>query len=99
MGKQAAGTGKAGLDLVTDEQYPLLVAQGAQRLEEADRCRVEATLALDAFDDDGRDARRIDIALEELVQRLQALGLGDPQQGIRVGNAIELGREGTEAAL
>ena len=52
-----AGPAVAGLDLVGDEQDPVLVAEGAQLAQERDRCRLVAALALDRLDEDRCHAR------------------------------------------
>ena len=53
-----AGPGVAGLDLVGDEQDPVLVAERAELAHERERSRLVAALALDRLDQDGRHARR-----------------------------------------
>ncbi len=54
-GPHATGSGDSGLDLVADEQDAVPVAQGPQFAQERGGSRVEAALALDRLDDDGRD--------------------------------------------
>ena len=74
MREHLAGAGKAGLHLVGDQQDAVLVAELAQRQQKLGRRDVEAALALHRLDDDGGDARRIDVGLEQEVERRQRIG-------------------------
>ena len=66
--EQLARAAEAGLDLVDDHHDAVLVADLAQLRKEAGRRRVEATLALHGLDDHRRDALRLEIRLEQLVE-------------------------------
>ena len=70
---------KPGLDLVGDEQDPVLAGDLAEPRQEARRRDDVAALAEDRLDDDRRDPVRVD----ELVERQVELGL--PVAGARVG--------------
>ncbi len=63
---RAAG---AALDLVRDQHDPVAVAQLAQPHHEFLRRDVEAAFALHRLEDDGRDAIRGDVALEDHLER------------------------------
>jgi hypothetical protein len=67
IGKQLARAREAGLNFVGDEQDAVPVTERAQAAEEFWRRDVEPAFALHWLDDDRRDARRIDISLEQLV--------------------------------
>ena len=63
------GAPEAGLDLVDDQQDAVLVADLAQSAQELEGRDVEAALALDRLDDDRGDARRLDVRLEQELER------------------------------
>ena len=80
-GKHLAGAGKAGLHFVGDQKHAVLIAELAQRGQELTRRVVEATLALDRLDDDGGNAGRVDIGLEQAVECGQRIGDRHPCSG------------------
>lgn len=53
MGEEAAGAAVSALHLVEDEDYMVLTAQALESLHELSVGDVDASAALDAFDDDG----------------------------------------------
>ena len=59
-----------GLDLIDNQQYAVLVAQGPQLAQQLRRRLVEAAFSQHGLDDDRGHARRIDIGLEQSIQRL-----------------------------
>ena len=67
-GEHLAGARDAALHLVGDQDDAVLVAEPAQSAQELERRHVEAALALDRLDDDGRDRLRIHVAVEQPVQ-------------------------------
>ena len=67
------GARKPGLDLVDDEHDAVLVAELAQRLQKLRRRDVEAALAHHRLDDDRGDARRLDVVLEDVLERVEAV--------------------------
>lgn len=83
--KQLAGTGKAGLHFVGDQQNAVLVAQGAQRFQVIRRGDVEAAFALYRLDHDGRRAVRGDIGFEQRANGVQRSLFADAVQRIRNG--------------
>ena len=98
-GEEAAGTAEAGLDLVSDEDDTVLVAQRAQPLEEFHRCRTEAAVALYRFDQDGGHLVRGDLGGEHFAQAGQGLLGVHAVEGIRVGRVIDVAGEGAEVLL
>ena len=74
-----AGPPEAGLDLVGDEQDPVLAGDLAEPRQEPRRRHDVAALAEDRLDDDRRDAVRVD----ELVERQVELGLPVARAGVR----------------
>ena len=66
-----AGPPEAGLDLVGDQQDPVLAGDLAQPRQEARRRHDVAALAEDRLDDDRRDV----LGVDELVERQVELGL------------------------
>ena len=94
-----AGAGKAGLDLVGDEQNAMLVAQRPQAPHEIERGDVEAALSLHRLDDDGGDARRVGVVFEQRLQRVEALLAADPVIGVREGDVIDVGGNGPKPFL
>ena len=97
--EQLAGAGKAGLHLVRDQKHPVVVAQRTQFRHEALRHLVEPAFALHGFHDDGSHARRFQIGLEQLLQRLQRVFLGHAVQGVREGQVPDIGHHRPEARL
>ncbi len=98
-GEQFAGTGKAGLHFVGDQQNAVLVADFAQGLHQTDRDRQEAAFALDRLDDDGGDAVRVDIGGEELLQHVDGLLDGRALGFDREGHMEDVARHGAETDL
>jgi hypothetical protein len=70
----ATGAAKAGLDLIGDEEDPVLVAQLAEALQEGSGRREVAALTLDRFDDDCRHIRRGDLPAEDRPAQVLELG-------------------------
>ncbi len=64
-GEELAGASEARLDLVRDQQDAMFVAELAQPHHEFLRRDVEAAFALHRLDDDGGNARRLYIGLEQ----------------------------------
>ena len=71
--EHAAGARKARLDLIGDQHDAVRIAQGAQAAQEFRRGDVEAAFALHRLDEDGRDARGLDVRLEQLLDGGQRL--------------------------
>ena len=76
IGEHIAGAADAGLDLVEDQQQPVVVAQLAQRAQEGMRHDPHAALAHDRLDHDGGGLRtdrflgRLQIGERHLVEAL-----------------------------
>ena len=98
-GEHLAGAGKAGLNLVGDEQDAMLVADFAQRRHEVARRFVETALALHRLQDDGRNAGRIDIGLEQAVERGERIAHGHAVQRHRERRVENIARHCAEADL
>ena len=98
-GEHLAGAGKAGLHLVGDKQNAVLVADLAKCCHKIARRLVEAALALHRLDDDGGDSGRIDIGLEQLVERGKRIRHGHAVQRDRERRMEDIGRHGAEADL
>jgi hypothetical protein len=64
-GKPGAGAARTGLHFIGDQQDAVLVAQGAQVLQQGRGRHVEAAFALHRLDDDGRHAAGFDVVLEQ----------------------------------
>src|SRR6185369_17493346 len=79
-----AATPHAGLDLVEDEEYAVLVAEPAQSGQKQGRGRGVPTLAQDRFDDDRRNLLGGDGMAQEFLQKPEA------SQGAAFGIAAEL---------
>ena len=94
-----AGAAEAGLDFIDDQQDGVLVAELAQRLHEGHRSHVEAALALHQFDDDGGDALRVDIGLEQVLQALERIIDADAMQIDRERCVVHVGRQRAEVEL
>ena len=71
------GARESGLDLIDHEHDAVLVAEPAQRLQELRRRDVEPALAHHRLDDDRGDARGLDVVLEDVLDRGQAVGDAD----------------------
>ena len=67
-GEHAPGAPEARLDLIGDQHDAVGVAHAAQASQQLGRCRVETAFAEHRLDDDGGDARRIDVRLEQLLE-------------------------------
>lgn len=63
-----AGSGKSGLNLVRDQQDAMLITQRPQPAHQPGRGLVEPAFALNRFDDDSRDAPRVEVGLEQFCQ-------------------------------
>ena len=72
-----AGAAAAALHLVVDVEDPVTVEDLLQALREVRRHRDEAALALHRLEHGARDRLRIDVALEELLQRGDRVVLAD----------------------
>jgi hypothetical protein len=60
-GEHASGPRHTGLNLVEDQQDAVLVAELAQGHQEVRGCHIEPALTLHGLNNDGGDARRIDV--------------------------------------
>src|ERR671911_1140436 len=102
---------RAGLDLVEDEERPVLVAKPAQPSEEALRRLVYAALALDRLDEHGRglgtdqrlcgfeiSERSVDHAWQHRAEAVLQRGLGRGREAA-VGAAVEGLRERQDLVL
>jgi ParB family chromosome partitioning protein len=79
-------------DAVLVGQFPQLLHEGARHL-------VEAALALHRLDDEGGDAGRIDIGLEQLVEHGEGLLDAGALQLVRERNVEHVRHHGAEARL
>ena len=98
-GEHLAGAREAGLHLVGDQQDAMLVADLAQRRHEVARRLVEAAFALHRLDDDGGHARRVDVGLEQPVERGQRVGHRDAVQLDGEGRMEDVAGHRPEAGL
>src|SRR6478672_9630188 len=94
-----AGAAAPALHLVVHVEDPMAVEQLLQSLREVRRHRDEPALALDGLEHGARDRRRVDVALEELLQPGDCVVLADAAERVRRGGAVDLGRERPEALL
>src|SRR5204863_2010642 len=102
-GEEAAGPPAARLYLVGDDQDAVSVTELREALEEVGGRDDEPPLALDGLDDGRRDRCWIDDGDERPLDGLERqtsglLGMGAPIR-VRVGQAIDLGREGPESGF
>src|SRR6185503_18379649 len=81
----APGPAHARLDLVGDEDDPVLIAQLAQAAQEAGRGGEVAALALDRLDDDGGNVLRGDLAGEDRLAQMLELRGAVPAGGLAPG--------------
>ena len=105
-GEEAPGAAHSGLDLVQHQQHAVLAAAGTQMVEESRRERNEAAFALDRLDDHRGDRMRRHLRHQRVVEGGDAMvdvavHIHDGRAAIDVGKgqAVDLGREGAEAAL
>src|SRR5215471_16719056 len=94
-----AGTSEAALDLIDNEQNAMLVADLAELAQEIEGRDVEAALALHRLDHHGGDPRGLDVRLEQELERTERILRGHVVELVRIGDVINLAREGAEAAL
>ena len=94
-----AGAPAAGLHLVIHVQDPVLIEQFLEALREVGCHRDEPALALYRLEHCARDRLRVDIALEEMLQRGDRVVLGDAAERVGSGRPVDLGRERAEALL
>ena len=66
--EQLAGAGEAGLDFVGNQQNPVGIAQGTQRLHKISGRDVKPALTLNRFKDNGRHLVWCDIRFENALQ-------------------------------
>ena len=90
---------EAGLHLVGDEQDPVLVAHPAQPGQQLVRRLVEPALALDRFDDDRGDTRRLDVGAKQKLQRAKTILDADAVMLDGEGEVVDFRRKRPEAAL
>src|SRR5436190_5832028 len=94
-----ARTPEAALDLVDDELDAVLVADLAELAQEIEGRHVEAALALHRLDHHGGDAARLDVRLEEEVERAERILGGHIVELVRVRHVIDLARKRSETLL
>src|SRR6478609_2363390 len=97
--EEAAGAGKAALNLVTDEDDAVLVADLTQSLHELERRRDEPTLALHRLEHDRGDVLGRDDRREGTTESRERLGGRRAAECVRVRHAVDLGGERAEAGL
>src|SRR5947208_3669997 len=95
--EELPGAAEAALNLVGDQQDAVLVANLAQPAHELRRGDIETALALHRLDHDGRDALRVDVSLEQRVERTQGILDAHAMQVDREWRVIDLRRKGPEA--
>ncbi len=93
------GAADSGLHLVVDVEDAVLVAELLQAPGEVGRHDDEPALALHGLEDDAGDRLRVDVALEEVAERVDRVVGGDAAVRVGSGRAIDLGRERAEASL
>ncbi len=98
-GEQLSGAAEAGLHFIGDQQDAVLIANGAQRLDEVRRRHIEATLALHRLEDDGGHALGIHVGLEQVLHRLERILHRHAMQRARVRRMEDLARERAKAHL
>ena len=96
-GKQLAGTGKAGLHFVGNQQNTVGIAKLAQRLHKISRGNIKATFALHWFNDNRRHLIRGDIGFENMSQAFERHLGGHTVRGIWIETVIHRTRERAEA--
>ena len=89
----------ARLHLVCDEENPVRVADLAEMRQVIAGHRDEAALALHGLEHDARDRLRLDLALEQVLERCDRGVRVDAAVRIRSGGAVDLPGEGTEPRL
>ena len=87
------------LHLVVDIQDPVLSAQLLQPRRIVRGHGDEPALPLHRLEHDAGNGRRVDVRLEQVLERGDRVVGGDAAVGVRRGDAIHLGREGPEALL
>ena len=97
--EKLAGAREAGLDLVGDQQHAVLVAQLPQPAHERRRGHIETAFPLHGFDDDRGDPLRIDVRLEQPVDRRDGCFDADAVQPDGKRRVIDLGRKRAEPGL
>jgi len=97
--QQFAGAGKAGLYLVRDQEDAVFIAERAQAAHQFCWRRVVAAFTLNGFDDDGSDASRIDIGLEECQDGLKAAEGVDAVGRHRLGEVPDIAPHRAETCL
>ena len=95
----AAGSRESALYFVGNQQHPLRIAQFAQSTQELRRRDVEPAFALHRLDDDRRDARGIDVGLEQPLDAGERVVDARAVQIDRKRRVVDLGRKRTEAGL
>ena len=89
----------APLHLVCDEENPVRVAEPAQPPQVVARHRDEAALALHGLEHDARDRLRLDVALEEVLERCDRGISVDAAVRIRSCGAVDLPGKSPNPAL
>src|SRR5204863_4462175 len=84
------------LHLVRDVEDAVLAAECAQSLEEVPRHRDEAAFALYGLEHDARDRRRVDISLEQVLERRDRLVRVHAAKRVWGDGAVDLRRERPE---
>ena len=93
------GTTDAALHLVGDEQDPVAAEQLLKPLREVGRHRDESALALNGLEHGAGDRPRIDLGLEELLDRGERVVGRDASVRVRRRRAVDLRCERPEALL
>src|SRR5712691_280324 len=94
-----AGPADTGLDLVVDEEDPVLLADLLQPLREVFGHLDEATLALHGRQHEAGDRGGVDVLLEQQLEPADRVVRRDTAVRVRRRRAIDLARERTEALL
>ena len=96
---ELAGAAGAGLHLVVDPEDPVGVEQLAEPPEVVGRHRDEPAFALHGLEHRARDGGRVDLRLQQPLERGDRIGGRDPAELVGGGDAVDLGRERPEAGL
>jgi hypothetical protein len=98
-GKPLACASRTGLHFIGDEQDAVLVAHGAQVLQQGRGRHVEAAFALYRLDDDGGHTARFHVVLEQRFERVDGVLHAHAMQFVGEACMEDLGREGAKTRL